>query len=175
MYNYWYFEGHADGNSCNNNIEGPSIPKILDQQGWTLVKNILVKGKVDLILTVMTYALARNHSIALKNPEGKIAETVTDFFGDIHWKKLDDSKELMNYYLSKIQSLGYKVFTIKVHRIGQSKLYDIILATKNENVSKIFGDLTMKMDQVNPALLKAAIGSNQKESIELDNYFEMRV
>jgi hypothetical protein len=23
LYNYWYYEGHADGNSCNSNIEDP--------------------------------------------------------------------------------------------------------------------------------------------------------
>lgn len=40
----------------------------------------------------------------------------------------------------KIQSLGYNVFPIKVYRRGQSKIYDILLATKNQTVSKVFSD-----------------------------------
>jgi three-Cys-motif partner protein len=137
---------------------------------WDLLENLLTSRKIDLILTVMTYALAINHSIALKKPDSKIGKTISDFFGDEHWRKIRNSEELLEYYCNKIRFLGYNVFSIKVHRTGQSKIYDILLATKNQRVSKVFYDLSRKISEVDPQLLKDAIGSNQKESIDLDNY-----
>lgn len=62
------------------------------------------------------------------------------------------------------------MFPIKVYRRGQSKIYDILLATKNQTVSKVFSDLSIKIGEVSPQLLKDAIGSNQKESADLDKY-----
>ena len=136
---------------------------------WNLLEPILTTNRIDMILTIMTYALALNHSNALREP-AKYAALITKFFGDDTWRHILDGEGLIEYYSNKIRNLGYKVQRVKVHRIGQSKIYDLLLITKNDTVAKIFGDLSRKMDQVTPKLLADAVAANEEEHRDLDNW-----
>lgn len=148
---------------------------VIDPEGlqvsWKLIEMILNNRRVDLILTVVTYALALNHAIAIKDYESSYAKTITNFFGDTVWQNIENSGGLIKYYCKKIQALGYKIKTIEVSRKGESKIYDLILATKNNNVYNIFGDLSVRMDKITPELLRSAIGSNKNEQSDLDKWF----
>jgi three-Cys-motif partner protein len=148
---------------------------VIDPEGlqvtWDLLKTILCNGRVDLIMTVMTYALALNHANAIKDHTSSYARTITNFFGDEGWRKMKNSKELLEYYCDKIGELGYRTKLIRVSRIGESKIYDLILATKNPSVNNIFGELSDRMDKVTPDLLRAAVGFNTKEQSDLDSWF----
>jgi hypothetical protein len=90
-------------------------------------------------------------------------QSSSNFFGDDTWRHFSGAEELIEYYSSKIRNLGYKVQRVKVNRIGKSKIYDLLLITKNGTVAKIFSDLSKKMDQVTPKLLGDALAANEEE------------
>jgi hypothetical protein len=145
-------------------------PEDLQSVTWNLLKHILTTtSKIDMILTIMTYALALNHSNALKEPV-RYGPLVTNFFGDDAWLHLSGGDKLIEYYCDKIHKLGYKVQEVKVHRTGKSKIYDLLLITKNDIVAKIFSDLSRKMNQVTPKLLADALAANEEEHRDLDNW-----
>jgi three-Cys-motif partner protein len=82
---------------------------------WDRIESILMYGKVDLILIVMRFGLALNHSIAKKDANSPIAETMNKFFGDENWNNLKNGEELISYYRHKIQGLGYNIYRYKTH------------------------------------------------------------
>jgi three-Cys-motif partner protein len=148
---------------------------VLDPEGlevkWKPLHDILVYGKVDVILTIMTFALARNHSNALKNPSGAYARTMTEFFGDDGWKYLkSNGEELIAYYRKNIERLGYRTHRIRVERTGESVMYDMLFCTTSQTVAKIFKDLEAIMKEITPKLLAGAVGTAQKEFNDLTDY-----
>ena len=149
---------------------------VVDPEGyaevrWDLIENILHYGKVDLIMTFMTFGILRNRGIALKDLTGSHARGLDAFFGDSGWRDLDTADDILRYYCDKIRRLGYQVRTVSVNEQGRRRVYDIIFASKNPAVGeRIFTDLENKMEDVTSELLADAIGVNQKESLDLDGF-----
>ena len=53
---------------------------------------------------------------------------------------------------------------------GNRRIYDIILASKDPTVEKIFSQLQARLDHITSELLASVIGVNQKESFDMDNF-----
>lgn len=147
---------------------------VIDPEGyegvpWESVSEVLTNGRVDLIFTFMTFGIIRNKNRVSEEGDSVLSRNLDVFFGDRGWRKIENDK-IVDYYCNKIRSLGYKVRTIPVHEKGERKVYDIILASKDDTVEKIFGQLKARLDELTSEMLGDAIGVNQKESYDLDTF-----
>jgi three-Cys-motif partner protein len=163
----------GDTGSLNKNAMALVVidPEGLDVK-WALLENILRNGKVDVVLTIMTFALARNHSKALKNHSGAYAKSMTEFFGDDNWKNLRTSEQLITYYMGKIENLNYYTHRVKIERKGASVIYDVLFCSKNKNVGRILKDLEDTLKQITPRTLAGLVGTVQREYNDLTEFFE---
>ena len=134
---------------------------------WMGMKRILQSGPVDIIFTFMTFAISWNKSMK------QSSDTLNEYFGDNGWAKMTTQEELVNYYCSKIEKLGYnsnyKTFTIDVLQSGGQR-YDLILASQSSGAGKIFGYMKKIMSTIDIKLLQDAFSVCVGSNLDLDSF-----
>jgi three-Cys-motif partner protein len=134
---------------------------------WNSMQRILSSGPVDVIFTFMTWAVTWNKEI--EKSEAKLNK----FFGDTKWRNLNTGDDLLSYYRSKIESLGYlpkyKTYSIDVLQDGGRK-YHLILASQSEGAGNVFSDLQNRVKAIDLKMLRDAFSVAVGDQKDLDSY-----
>lgn len=127
----------------------------------------------DLFIVVMTSDLHRNLSIAL-NPEHEGDQGLTDFLGNDSWKECQSGDEIVERYRRQIASFGKLTEILSVNRVGETKIYDIILSTRSRGGMNVMRGIAEKLRQVTTEKIKsqAIVGSGRIKPI--DEYFSKK-
>lgn len=125
----------------------------------------------DLFIVIMTSDLHRNLPIAL-NPELKGDQGLTDFLGNNSWNVLETGEDIVKQYRKQIADFGKYTEVLSVNRVGETKIYDIILSTRSLGGMNAMRDIAEKLKQVTTENIRpqAIFGSGRMKP--LDEYFK---
>jgi len=125
----------------------------------------------DFFIVVMTSDLNRNLSIAL-NPEQEGEQGLTDFLGNESWKGCTSGDDIVKKYRTQIADFGKYTEIISVNRVGETKIYDIILSTRSKGGINVMRHIAKKLREVTTENLtpQAIFGSGKMKP--LDEYFK---
>jgi len=136
---------------------------------WDLMKKLLDIRTADIIFTFMTYAIAFNKSKA-DGGDVVTAHSLDEFFGSSEWTNCNDGDELLALYRTKIEQSGKKTFVIEVFKKGESKLYDIILATRSSGGGNVVESASKIMESVTTELIHDSFEVVSNKRTELTDY-----
>lgn len=120
---------------------------------WSLMKKILDLMTADIIFTFMTYAIAFNRSKA--DTDEETARSLDEFFGNKKWRDYSTGDDLLELYRKQIESNGKRTSVIEVFKKGETKLYDIILATRSKGGLKVADYAAKVLSYVDTELIKS--------------------
>jgi len=147
----------------------------IDPQGfseirWDLMQRLLSIKKADVFFTFMTPFIAMNRTNA--DPGSSYETTLNEFYGDNTWTQQTTGDELLNRYIEKIGEFKAHVFDIPVFRTGESKLYDILIATDSIGGGNIISDATAIMDVTTTQMMRDALKVITKKSNDLTSWMK---
>lgn|SRR5574338_154445 len=136
---------------------------------WDLMEKLFEIQTADIIFTFMTYSIALNRSKADSNEE--TANSLDEFFGNNRWINCQTGDELLAEYIKRIESKGKKTFVIPVNMKGESKLYDLIFATRSTGGSNVAASASKIMDAVSTELIRSSFQVVTKKRTEITDFF----
>lgn len=136
---------------------------------WDLMEKLFEIQTADIIFTFMTYSIALNRSKADSNEE--TANSLDEFFGDNRWINCQTGDELLAEYIKRIESKGKKTFVIPVNMKGESKMYDLIFATRSTWGSNVAASASEIMDAVSTELIRSSFQVVTKKRTEITDFF----
>lgn|SRR5574337_648082 len=137
---------------------------------WSIMKKFLEIETADIFLTFMTSFIALNRTNA--HPGTEYEKTFDEVYGIPDWRNETGTDALLELYLDQIRKFRKYVYTIPVHRVGENRLYDIIIATNSRGAGEII-DYTRKiMEVLTTELIEAALKVTTKKDTDLDKWFE---
>lgn len=137
---------------------------------WDLMERLLSIDTADIFFTFMTWTIALNK----KNAENDASyrEGLNEFFGNENWVDCTTGDDLLQQYLTQIQSHKKYVFDIPVFQTGKRKLYDIIIATRSGGAKSIIEDVESIMDVTTTEMIRQAMRVATNKSQDLTSFFK---
>lgn len=135
---------------------------------WVLMKKILDIQTADIIFTFMTYAIALNRSKA--DSDDETAKSFNEFFGNDNWKNCSTGDELLSLYRKQMEINGKRTFVVEVFKKGETKLYDIIFATRSNGGSKVADYATKVLEYVDTELIKGTFEVVSKKTKSITDF-----
>lgn len=138
---------------------------------WENMERLLKIETCDLFIVVMTSDLHRNLPIAL-NPELKGDQGLTNFLGNDSWNGLETGEDIVKQYRKQIAEFGKYTEVLSVNRVGETKIYDIILSTRSPGGMNAMKDIAERLKHVTTENIRpqAIFGSGKMKP--LDEYFK---
>lgn len=138
---------------------------------WKNMERLLKIKTCDFFIVVMTSDLNRNLPIAL-NSKQKGDQGLTDFLGNKSWQNCVSGDEIVKKYRRQIADFGKYTEIISVNRIGETKMYDIILSTRSKGGINVMRHIAKKLREVTTENLtpQAIFGSGKMKPLE--EYFK---
>ena len=134
---------------------------------WESMERILKSGPVDVIFTFMTFAISWNRNMA------QSSNSLSEYFGDDEWRSISNQDDLVKYYCSKIEKMGYKnrykAFTIDILQSG-GRRYDLILASQSPGAANVFSYIKRVMASIDTKLLEDAFSVCVGKRVDLDSF-----
>jgi len=134
---------------------------------WTNMQRLFRIKTCDLFIVVMTRDLQRN-LVAAKNSRSQQDKGLTDFLGDGSWKGCDSGDDIVDVYRERISAYGKFTELIRVNRVGEVPIYDIILATRSKGGLSAMRGITSKLQEITTEQIskQAVTGSGTIEAID---------
>lgn len=136
---------------------------------WADMERLLKIKTCDLFIVVMTNDLHRNLSAAL-NPEQNDDKGLTNFLGNDSWKNCETGDDIVKKYRQQISNFGRYTEIINVNRIGENKIYDIILSTRSLGGMNVMKGISEKLRQVTTEKIQSQAISGSGKIKPLDEY-----
>lgn len=154
---------------------GTSFLIFIDPQGfseirWNLMERLLRIRTADIFFTFMTPYIAMQRTNAESDPAYE--PTLNEFFGDQTWRGQSNGSELLDRYIEKIRQFKDYVFDIPVFRAGESRLYDVIIATNSKGAGNIIDYARKIMETTSTELIKDAFKVVTNKSVDLSKWFK---
>lgn len=133
---------------------------------WKSMVRLLKIKTCDFFIIVMTSDLNRNLPIAL-GPKQQGDQGLTDFLGNESWKNCENGDEIVKKYRKQIADFGKYTEIISVNRVGETKMYDIILSTRSRGGIRVMRAIAEKLRYVTTEKIKsqAIFGSGRMKPI----------
>lgn len=134
---------------------------------WGSMERLFKIPTCDLFIVVMTNDLHRNLAIAL-NPKYQGDNGLTAFLGNNSWQQCTTGDEIVRRYAEQITGFGKNALILSVNRVGETKIYDIVLATRSEGGFSAMRGIAEKLQQVTTENLtpQAIFGSGKMKPID---------
>jgi len=134
---------------------------------WKDMERLLKIKTCDFFIVAMTSDLNRNLSIAL-NPEQEGDQGLTDFLGNKSWQNCVSGDEIVKKYRKQIADFGKYTEIISVNRVGETKIYDIILSTRSKGGINVMRAIAEKLKEVTTENLtpQAIFGSGKMKPLD---------
>ena len=134
---------------------------------WEDMERLFKIPTCDLFIIAMTSDLHRNLSIAL-NPKHKGDNGLTAFLGNASWQQCKTGDDIVKLYAKQINKFEKNVLTLSVNRVGETKIYDIIMATRSRGGFKAMLWIAEKLQEVTTENLtpQAIFGSGRMKPID---------
>jgi three-Cys-motif partner protein len=135
---------------------------------WELMERLLKIETADIILTFMTSFIALNRSKADSDIE--TAKSLDELFGNTEWTNCRGGEELLSLYRKRMETTGKKTYVIGVFMKGESKLYDMILATRSTGGGKVVESATKIMESVTTELIHSSFEVVSEKRTEITEF-----
>lgn len=134
---------------------------------WKNMERLFKIATCDLFIVVMTNDLHRNLAIAL-NPELDGDGGLTAFLGNTSWQDCKSGDDIVKQYAKQITGYGKNALTLDVNRVGETKIYDIIMATRSGGGFNAMRGIAEKLQQVTTENMtpQAIFGSGRMKPID---------
>lgn len=154
---------------------GTSFLIFIDPQGfseikWNLMERLLRIRTADIFFTFMTPYIAMHRTNAESNTAYET--TLNEFFGDQTWRSQSNGSELLDRYIEKIRQFKDHVFDIPVFRTGESRLYDLIIATNSKGAGNIVDDARKVMEITSTEMIRDAFKVVTNKRVDLSKWFK---
>ncbi|MGI0045994.1 MAG: three-Cys-motif partner protein TcmP [Nitrosotalea sp.] len=137
---------------------------------WVDIERLLQVQTCDLFIVVMTSDLNRNLAIAL-NPEQSGDQGLTEFLGNESWRECQNGDEIVERYRQQIASYGKFTEVLSVNRVGETKIYDIILTTRSDGGIRVMRGIAEKLRDVTTEKIKTQAITSSGRISSMDSYF----
>lgn len=159
----------------NKNAFGIAFLIFIDPTGfseirWDLMERLLSIDTADIFFTFMTYSLVLNRSHT--DETSTYEDAFTTFYGNESWRECSTGDELVERYVTQMYQHKKFVFDIPVYKTGQTKLYDILIATNSKGAQNIISSAEKIMNVTTTEMMRQALRVATKKNTDLDGYFE---
>lgn len=137
---------------------------------WSSMERLLRVETCDFFIVIMTSDLHRNLAIAL-NPELDSNQGLTEFLGNESWLECQSGDDIVEKYRRRIADFGKFTEILSVNRVGETKIYDIILSTRSRGGINVMSGIAEKLKQVTTEKIQPHAIVSSGKILPMDTWF----
>jgi three-Cys-motif partner protein len=151
--------------------DGPGSSGSVPQFTWLTMEQIASRQKVEILLNFPLEAILRTAGYCRKQTDQPAAQAMsanlTTYFGCEDWQGLCSKRQFLNYYLHRLQKMGFGYLGAYYVNRGGLPLYYLVYGTKSKTGATIMRDvMRAKWKAVHPIWAAEAAQVGLEHSLE---------